>query len=109
MNPPLQAIASRSSPSWRRRAAIASRVLAAIVGGWLFAWGVVMLALALGRRAGLSYTDAQTLAWLLALLAYVAVACWSFAAASGLRVWTVLVGGGALMTAAGWWLLVRAA
>jgi hypothetical protein len=89
----------------RRRAAIVSRVLAAIVGGWVFAWGFVVLGIALGRRAGLSYEDAQTLSWLLVFLVYVATACWSFAAASALRVWAVLVGGGAAMTGAGWWLL----
>lgn len=88
-----------------RAAAIASRVLAALVGGWAFAWGFVMLALALGRRAGLSYADAQTLAWLLVFLLYVATVCWTFSARSAARVWLVLLGGSAAMTGAGWWLL----
>lgn len=99
------ATASGPSPTWRRRAALLSRVLAAIVGGWLFAWGFVMLGIALGRRAGLPYEDAQTLTWLLVFLVYVGTACWSFVAASAWRVWAVLAGGGAAMTAAGWWLL----
>ena len=97
------------SPSRRRRLAIASRVLAALGGGWVFAWGFVMLALALGRLAGLSYADAQTLAWLLVFLVFVATICWSFSAESGMRVWAVLVGGGLAMTGAGWWLIQRVA
>ncbi len=100
--------ASRPSIA-HRRAALASRVAAALVGGWAFSWGFVVLALALGRRAGLSYEDAQTLAWLLVFPVYVAVLCGSFAAASGLRVWVVLVGGGLAMTGAGWWLMRLAA
>jgi hypothetical protein len=88
-----------------RRAAIVSRVLAAVAGGWLFAWGFVVLCLALGRRAGLSWADAQTLAWLLVFGVYVTTACWSFCAARAARVWLVLVGGGLLMTGAGWGLM----
>lgn len=105
MTPTLPATASRSPHPWRRRAAISSRVLAAVAGGWVFAWGFVMLALALGRRAGLSYADAQTLSWLLVFLVYVTTACWSIAAARIVRVWAVLVGGGVSMTLAGWWLM----
>ena len=84
---------------------VASRVLAAFGGGWLFAAGFVTLALALGRLAGLSYADAQTLAWLLAFPLFVATICWAVAAASGARVWAVLVGGGLAMTALGTWLV----
>ncbi len=93
------------SPSVRRRLAIVSRVGAALGGGWVFAWGFVMLALALGRRAGLSYADAQTLAWLLVFPVYATAVCGSFAASSGARVWAGLVGGGLAMTGAGWWLM----
>lgn len=93
---------SASRAPWRRRAAVASRVLAAIGGGWLCSAGFVVLALALGHRAGLSFADAQTLAWLLAMPLYVAIVCWAFAARSGARVWAVLVIGGLLMGAAGW-------
>jgi hypothetical protein len=92
-----------------RRAAIVSRLLAAIVGGWVFALGFVMLGLALGRRAGLSYDDAQTLSCLLVFVVYVATVCWSFTPASGARVWGVLVGGGVLMCAAGWWMMAPGA
>jgi hypothetical protein len=96
---------TQGRPRHAGRAAVASRILAAVVGGWCCAWGFVMLCLALGRRAGLAYADAQTLAWLLVFPLWVAAICWSFAAASGARVWLALAGGGALMAAAGWWLL----
>lgn len=96
---------STSSPApWRRRAAVASRVLAAIAGGWLFSAGFVVLGLALGRRAGLSFADAQTLAWLLAMPLYVAIVCWTFAARSAWRVWAALVGGGLATGFLGWWI-----
>ena len=97
------------STAARRRAAVVSRVLAAIGGGWLFAWGFAVLALALGCRAGLGFEDAQTLAWLLVFLVYVATACWSVAARRLARVWGVLLAGAALMTGAGWWLMAPAA
>lgn len=106
MTPTLPAIADRAPPRpWRRRGALASRVLAATAGSWLFAWGFVVLGIALGRRAGLPYEDAQTLARLVVFLVFVATACWAIAASSALRVWAVLAGGGVAMTGAGWWLL----
>ena len=90
---------------WRRAAAIASRVAAALAGGWLFAAGFVVLCIALGRCAGMAYADAQTLSWLLVFLLWVAVVCWAFSAASTAKVWGVLVGGGLAMGAAGWCLM----
>lgn len=96
-------MASRTPPA--PPFALVSRIAAAFVGGWAFAWGFVIVCLAAGRHAGLSYTDAQTLAWLLAFPLYVATICWSFAARSGVRAWGVLAGGGALLTLAGRWLM----
>ena len=101
----LPVAATRTPRPWRRRVAVASRVLAAVGGGWTFAWGFVVLAIALGRRAGLSYADAQTVSWLLVFLVYVATVCWAFAVASVARAWIVLAGGGLSMTLAGWWLM----
>ncbi len=80
-------------------------MLAALLGGWVFAAGFVVLGLALGRRAGLSFADAQTLAWLLVFLVYVAMICWSVSAPSVARAWAVLAGGGLAMGGAGWWLM----
>lgn len=83
---------------------VVSRVGAGLVGGWAFAWGGVTLAIASLLRAGMSYEDAAMLANLLAFLVFLAALCWAIAAASATRAWLVLAGGGALMTAAGWWL-----
>jgi hypothetical protein len=84
------------------RAHVASRVAASLLGGYAFTWGFIMLTMALAIAAGMGYGDAQTLAYLLAFLVFLAAFLWAFAAASLARVWTVLAGGGALMTGAAW-------
>ena len=66
---------------------------------------LTVVGIALGVGAGMDYDDARMLLYLVAFLVFVAVFCWSFAASSLKRVWLVLVGGGALMTAAGWFLI----
>ena len=83
---------------------ITARVAAAIVGGWVFVWGVVSLGILGLLHGGMAYADARTLAYLLAFLIYLTAFCWSFAAAGTVRVWLVLVGGGAAMSALAWWL-----
>jgi hypothetical protein len=83
---------------------IASRIGAGVLGGWAFVWGFATLGIATLLVAGMPYGDAQTLVYLLAFLVYLTVFCWAFAAASAARVWAVLVGAGAAMTALAWWL-----
>jgi hypothetical protein len=85
---------------------ITSRVAASLLGGYAFTWGFTVLGIVLLLLAGLSYHEAQTLAYLLAFLVFLAVFCWAFAAARVLRIWVVLAGGGAAMTGAAW-LLTR--
>ncbi len=91
----------RPTPA-RRRAEALARAGAAVAGGLLFVWGVVTLAIALLVRSGVSYADARTFAYLVAFLVYVAAFCWAFAAASAMRAWIVLAGGGAAMTGLAW-------
>jgi hypothetical protein len=86
--------------------AVASRVAASLLGGYLFVWGFVSLSVALLLAAGMPYGDALTLAYLLAFFVFLAVFLWAYAASSLARVWGVLAGGGALMTGAAW-LLAR--
>ncbi|MET0535655.1 MAG: iron uptake protein [Steroidobacter sp.] len=81
---------------------ILSRVLASLLGGWVFVWGCATLGVGLAVLAGVSYSEALELAYLLAFLLFLAVFCWAFAAASLLRVWLVLGGGGALMSVVAW-------
>jgi hypothetical protein len=88
-------------------AAVAARVAASLLGGWAFTWGFVALGITLLVAAGMPYGEAQTLLYLLAFLVFLGLFLWSYAAASVRRVWLVLAGGGAAMTAAAW-LLARA-
>lgn len=88
-----------ASPS---RIHIFSRVVAALAGGWLFVWGCTTLGISLGLLAGVPYRESVELAYLLAFLLFLIVFCWAFAAASVVRVWVVLAGGGGLMSLAAW-------
>jgi hypothetical protein len=84
------------------RLLVASRIAAAVFGGWAFVWGLTSLGIVLLVAAGMPYTEAQTLLHLLAFLVLLALFCWAFAAASVTRVWCVLAGGAASMTLAAW-------
>lgn len=81
---------------------IASRVAAGLFGGYTFVWGFTALVTALGLAAGSTYYDARLLAYLLAFLVFLVVFLWAFASASLTRVWLILAGGGAAMTAVAW-------
>lgn len=86
---------------------VVSRIAAGVLGGYVFVWGFTTLLIMLAVSTGVKYSEAQTLAYLLAFLVFLAVFCWAFAATSLARVWIVLAGGGAIMTGAAW-LLTRA-
>jgi hypothetical protein len=81
---------------------VLSRIAAGIAGGYAFTWGFTSLGIVLLVAAGLPYGEAQTALYLLAFLVFLGLICWAFAAASVVRVWLVLAGGAALMTAAAW-------
>ena len=81
---------------------LVSRVAASLLGGYVFVWGSVTLGIALMLAAGVAYSEAQTFTYLLAFLVFLVCFCWAYAASSLVRVWAVLAGGGALMTAAAW-------
>jgi len=87
---------------------IVSRVAASLLGGYAFVWGFATLGIALLLRAGMAYDEAQTLCFLLAFLVFLTCFCWAYVPASLVRVWGVLAGGGAAMTAMAW-LLLRSA
>ena len=86
---------------------ILSRVLAATVGGWAFTWGFVCLGIALLAATGSDYHEAEMLLYLLAFPLFLALFCWAIAARSGRRIWSVLAGGAAAMTALAWLLAGR--
>jgi hypothetical protein len=86
---------------------ITSRVAASLLGAYVFVWGFTTLVTTLLVAAGMLYSQAQTLVYLLAFLVFLVAFCWTFVAASLMRVWLVLLGGGGGMTGAAW-LLSRA-
>jgi len=79
-----------------------SRTAASLVGSYAFVWGFTSLGIALGVSAGMAYSEAQKLLYLAAFLVFLACFCWAFVSAGVARVWAVLAGGGAFMTAAAW-------
>jgi hypothetical protein len=83
---------------------VVSRIAAALLGGYAFVWGFTTLLIAAGMTLGARYGDAQTTAYLLAFVVFLIAFLWAFAARSVLRVWALLAGGGAVMTAIAWWL-----
>lgn len=83
---------------------IASRVGAGVLGSYAFTWGFITLASAGLLAAGLEFHEGTNLAAMLGFLVYVAALCFAFIASSLTRVWSLLAGGGALMTFVGWWL-----
>jgi hypothetical protein len=89
-----------SSPS--RTTQVVARIAASLIGGYAFVWGFTTFGIALGLAAGLPYAEAQTLLYLLAFLVFLVCFCWAFTAASLVRVWAVLAGGGGVLTTAGW-------
>jgi hypothetical protein len=81
---------------------IASRVAAALVGGYVFAWGFSSLVVALNLAAGGDFDEGVTLAYLLVFLVYLGTLLWAFGTSSLTRVWLLLAGGGAAMTGTAW-------
>src|SRR5262245_36248309 len=81
---------------------IVSRIAASLLGGYVFVWGFVTFGICLLLLVGMSYDDAQKLAYLLAFLVFLWAFCWAYIAASLARVWAVLAVGGAAMTVAAW-------
>jgi hypothetical protein len=82
--------------------AITSRIVASLLGGYAFTWGFTALGIAGLAALGVDFHEAETGVLLLAFLVFLGVFLWAFAAASLARVWAVLAGGGALMSAAAW-------
>ncbi len=86
---------------------VLSRTAASLLGSYAFVWGAGSLGTLLAVAVGMPFSEAETLVFLLTFLLMLGCFCWAFAAASLARVWTILLGGGALMTGASW-LLGRA-
>jgi len=79
---------------------IASRAAAAILGGYAFTWGAIVFGAALLVAAGMDFHDAEHLASIVGFLIFLTAFLSAFGVRQLQRVWLVLLGGGALMTAA---------
>lgn len=84
------------------RLSITSRVAAGLLGSYVFVWGFTTLMIALGLKGGTDLDEARQLAYLLAFLIFLGAFLWAFASPRLLRVWLVLAGGGAVMSAVAW-------
>lgn len=91
---------TRAAPGGASRLAWLSRVAAAVLGGYGFAWGLAAAATALCVAAGMDFHDAEFLSSLLGVLAFLAAMLWAIAARRPGRVWAVLAGGGVAMAGA---------
>lgn len=80
---------------------LAARVAAAVLGGYAFAWGFIATGASVMVAAGMDFHDAEFLASLLGVLAFLVAFLWAFAARRLWLVWAALAGGGALLAAAG--------
>jgi hypothetical protein len=83
------------------RLRIAARIAAAVLGGYAFAWGFIAAGMSLLFAAGMQFHDAEFLASLLGVLAFLVAFLWTFAARRLWMAWALLAGGGALLAATG--------
>jgi len=93
-------MATVSYSSWH----VFSRICAGILGSYVFTWGLIALGASSLIAAGTEFHEATSLVSMLGFLVFLCTFCWAFVAASVVRVWAVLAGGGALMTLSGWWI-----
>ncbi|KAF1719566.1 iron uptake protein [Pseudoxanthomonas wuyuanensis] len=96
-----RASSTLSGPPRFPRLQLALRVSAAVLGGYGFAWGFIAAGASLTYAAGMGFHDAEFLASMLGVLAFLVAFLWAFAARRLWVVWAVLAGGGAALAAAG--------
>lgn len=77
----------------KARLANVNRIAAPIFGGYIFAYGLLAACTLVGFSLGLSFFEAQGLASLVSLVAYLCAVLWGVWQTSA-RVWLVLCGGG---------------
>lgn len=86
---------STATPS--ARFAIVARIAVALLGGYAFCWGFIGFGVSGLYSLGVSFHEAESLSTILALLIYLVVFLWVFAARHLARTAVLLFGGGALM------------
>ncbi|HUH56554.1 MAG TPA: iron uptake protein [Rhodanobacter sp.] len=83
------------------RLRVVSRIAAAVLGGYVFAWGAVAAVTSLLSAAEMEFHDAEFLGAMAGLLAYLAAFLGAVATRRLALAWFVLLGAAALMTAIG--------
>lgn len=83
-----------SSPAW----SIASRIFASLVGGYLFTWGLIAVAIATLMPLGVEFHDVEMAMLMLGLLLYLSLFLWGMASNRLVWLWLILFGGGVMMT-----------
>ena len=101
MSTPSPMIDSGPTAARAPRLRIASRVGAAVLGGYAFTWGFIALSTALLSKAGMGFHDAEFLSSLIGVLAFLGALLGAIAARRLWPVWAVLLGGGALLAGVG--------
>lgn len=81
---------------------IASRIGAALVGGYAFTWGLAAFGMAALVTAGVDFHEAEHAAMLPAFIVFLLAFLWAFAGRSLVLIWAVLAGGGSLMSLIAW-------
>jgi hypothetical protein len=81
---------------------VINRIASALLGGYVFTWGFASLGIAGLASFGVDFHEAETGVLMLAFLVFLSVFLWAFACSSVIRVWSVLAGGGAVMTLSAW-------
>lgn len=74
-----------------------NRLMAAILGGYAFTWGLTAFGITALVAMGVDFHEAETGLSLIAFLVYLGLFLWTFATASMTRVWLVVAGGAGLM------------
>lgn len=73
------------------------RLGAGVFAGYAFAWGVAAAGTSLLCASGMGFHDAEFLASLFGVLAYLVALLWAIAARRAWVAWAALAGGGALL------------
>lgn len=80
---------------------LAARVGAALLGGYAFAWGLIAAATSSLYAVGMGFHDAEFLATMLGVLAFLTAFLWTFAVRRVRHAWLLLAGGGGVLAAIG--------
>jgi len=81
------------------------RLLLSLLGSYAFTWGLSAFGIAVLVALGVDFHEAEVAMMLVVFLVFLPLFLWAFASPRQGRVWAVLAGGAALMTASAWGLM----